>query len=129
MGIVRKTKSVATVIEIFQQNKVALSAVELVTLLKTNMNKTTVYRILERLESEGVLHSFTDNDGLKWYASCVDCSEHHHQDAHPHFRCKKCNKVACLHIQITIPSTKMLQIENSEIFLIGTCESCLEVSV
>lgn len=127
MGIVRKTKSVTTVKEIFQQNTVAIAAVELVSLLKTKMNKTTVYRILERLENEGVLHSFTDNDGLKWYASCVNCSTNHHQDVHPHFRCKKCSKVECLHIQISIPSTTKLRIDNSEIFLIGTCETCLSV--
>ena len=32
------------------------------------MNKTTVYRILDRFEKEGILHWFIDNDGLKRYA-------------------------------------------------------------
>jgi Fur family ferric uptake transcriptional regulator len=38
-----------------QANK-ALSAIDLVERLKSEMNKTTVYRILERLEDKGMIH-------------------------------------------------------------------------
>ncbi|NRA93639.1 MAG: transcriptional repressor, partial [Psychroserpens sp.] len=70
MSIIRKTKSVKMLLEIFESTKSALSVVDLVEQLKSEMNKTTVYRILERLENEGVLHSFNGINGLKWYAKC-----------------------------------------------------------
>lgn len=70
MAIIRKTKSVKRLFELFEKADSAISVVELVKQLKTEMNKTTVYRILERLDNEHVLHSFIDKDGLKWYAKC-----------------------------------------------------------
>ena len=73
MAIVRKTKSVHTLLEVMKQAGEALSVVDLVNRLDQEMNKTTVYRILDRLEDEGLLHSFQGKDGLKWYAQCQGC--------------------------------------------------------
>ena len=61
--------------------------------VKGEMNKTTVYRILDRLEQDGTIHCFNGKDGLKWYAKCNGCSENHHYDLHPHFQCNNCDKV------------------------------------
>ena len=126
MGIVRKTKSVEMIKELLQKSKEALSVVELVELFKSQMNKTTVYRILSRLENEGFAHSFTDNLGLKWYAKCPDCSHEHHSDKHPLFQCKNCKKIECLDIDISIPESRNHHIENSDIFLIGICDNCYQ---
>jgi Fur family ferric uptake transcriptional regulator len=80
MSIVRKTKSVNIILSKFDKGHEALSVVDLVEELKEDMNKTTVYRILERLESEGTIHSFTGTNGLKWYAKCYQCTSHHHNE-------------------------------------------------
>lgn len=125
MGIVRQTKSVNIIVDIFNNSKNALSVVDLVALLTTDMNKTTVYRILDRLENDGFVHSFTDKDGHKWYAKCHDCSVHHHSDVHPHFQCKKCGKIECLNEEIHLPHFSNHQVDDAEILLLGTCESCL----
>jgi len=125
MGVVRKTKSVGTIISIFQETENAQSVVELVEQLKNQMNKTTVYRILERLENEGIVHSFTDRKGLTWYAKCLDCSKHQHHDIHPHFQCKRCGKVECLSTEIPLPSFPNHQVDNAEILLFGECEECM----
>ena len=45
MGIVRKTKGVNLVLQIFEETKEAKSVVNLIELLKDKMNKTTVYRV------------------------------------------------------------------------------------
>jgi Fur family ferric uptake transcriptional regulator len=100
MGIIRKTKSVQTLLTIFEGNKEAISAVRLVDLLKEKMNKTTIYRILERLESDGIVHSFMGKDGLKWYATCKGCSAQEHTDIHPHFQCEACGQVDCLPVDM-----------------------------
>ncbi len=125
MGIIRKTKSVETLIQLFNQGEEAYSGVYLVDRLRKKMNKTTVYRILERLEDEGMIHSFTDNDGLTWYAKCNGCSSSHHADLHPHFKCRNCGKTVCLNLDIAIPSIPNRKVDSAEFLLIGVCEKCL----
>lgn len=124
MGIVRKTKSVQALLNIFEENYNAISAVHLVASLSQEMNKTTIYRILDRLENEGVVHSFLGKDGLKWYAKCQGCSSKHHEDVHPHFQCSSCGKVDCLTAEVKIPKVPNRTIEFSQVLLIGKCERC-----
>lgn len=124
MGIIRKTKAVATVLQIFEEKSEPKSVVHLIGLVKDKMNKTTVYRILDRLERDGIIHSFNGKDGLKWYAKCEGCSANHHSDKHPHFQCTKCDKVECLSVEIKIPSIKNHKVDSTDIFLMGQCEVC-----
>jgi len=125
MGISRKTKSVNTLLEVFNRKKDAFSVVELVKQLDLYMNKTTVYRILERLENEGILHSFMGKDGLKWYAKCTGCSSDNHNDVHPHFQCNSCGKTECLILEITIPKMANYEVESASLLLIGKCQNCI----
>lgn len=125
MGVVRKTKSVTSLLERFEQTNAALSAIDLVEQLKAKMNKTTVYRILERLEDEGMLHSFKGKDGLQWYARCNGCSSDQHSDLHPHFQCRNCGKTECLDIELSVPSVPQHKIDSAELLLLGHCEDCL----
>ena len=124
MGIIRKTKSVKTLLHAFEQTNDAISVVELVKRLHQEMNKTTVYRILDRLEEDGVLHSFMDKDGLKWYAKCSDCSVGHHTDTHPHFQCSECGKVECLTFDVKIPSLPNHKVDSAVFLLVGLCGEC-----
>ena len=125
MTIKRKTKSVNTILSIFESRNEAQSVVDLVDELKEDMNKTTVYRILERLENEGRIHAFTGTSGLKWYAKCHQCSSHHHNDTHPHFECKDCGKVECLEVNITIPKIENRHIQSANVMLKGQCAECM----
>lgn len=125
MAIVRKTKSVSLLLDMFQRSEHALSVVQLVDNTKEEMNKTTVYRILDRLEKEGVVHSFLGKGGLKWYAKCFDCNSHNHSDLHPHFQCDKCGTIECLPMEIPIPNVSDRKIKSVEIMLQGICPNCL----
>ncbi len=125
MGIIRETKPVRTLLRIFERADSAISVVELIERLQDEMHKTTVYRILDRMEDGGMLHSFMGKDGLKWYASCKGCSSARHLDAHPHFQCRKCGKTECLSFDITIPSLPDHQVDSAEFLLFGQCEDCL----
>ena len=126
MAIIRQTKSVKALLNAFEQSDDAISVVELVKQVKQKMNKTTVYRILDRLEDDGKLHSFMGTDGLKWYAKCDhSCSAEHHVDSHPHFQCRDCGKTSCLSIDVSIPSVPNYKIESAELLLIGQCDNCL----
>jgi len=125
MGIIRKTKAVEVLLKEFKNSSVAISAKMLIDQLDTKFNKTTIYRILDKLEDDGVLHSFLGKDGLKWYAKCTGCSSDEHKDVHPHFQCLSCGKVDCLSIKVVIPKIKNREIAFSQVLIQGKCEECL----
>ena len=58
MGIIRKTKSTAVLLAEFEKSSDAISATDLIRRLHSKMNKTTVYRLLDKLEDDDVVHSF-----------------------------------------------------------------------
>ncbi len=124
MGVVRKTKSVNRLLHAFDQCETAISTIALVEQFKTEMNKSTVYRILDRLEIEGTLHSFIGKDGLRWYA-LTHCSHTNPSDIHPHFQCNECGKTECLPISISIPEVYKYNIESAALLLTGKCKNCI----
>jgi len=124
MGVLRKTISVKLVLDEFDKNSNAISAITLIERLGSEMNKTTIYRILDKLEDDGVLHSFLGKNGLKWYAKCNGCSSAVHYDIHPHFQCLSCGKVDCLTVDIIVPEIPNRKVEVSQILLQGKCENC-----
>lgn len=124
MGVIRRTKAVDAVLRVFEQTSNAISVVELVNGLSSDMNKTTVYRILERLQDDGQLHSFTGGEGLTWYAKCSNCSAGGHSDIHPHFQCNDCGKVECLEFEVSVPNLPDHQIDSTEFLMAGLCADC-----
>ncbi len=128
MGITRQTKQVKTLVDVFDNKKTAISVVDLVKLLKSQMNKTTVYRILDKLMDDGIVHSFIGKGGLKWYAKCQDCSCETHNDLHPHFQCKTCGEVECLSVSFALPPISDYKVESANLFMVGVCCNCLKLA-
>lgn len=124
MGISRKTKSLEAILKIFEETNNALSVVELVEKLDGEMNKTTVYRILQRLEEDIILHSFIGKDGLRWFAKCQGCTTSHHLDAHPHFQCRDCGKTECVVVDVPLPAIPNYKVDSMNLLLIGQCQDC-----
>ncbi|MEL6812440.1 MAG: transcriptional repressor [Bacteroidota bacterium] len=108
----------------FQSDTSAISVVELVDRLGSKLNKTTIYRVLDRLEDDGIVHSFLGNNGIKWYAKCHGCSISGHTDVHPHFQCLNCGRVDCLSLDISIPKIPNREVVGSQILIQGKCEAC-----
>ena len=124
MGIIRQTKSVKRILNEFEKEPKALSTVDLIKRLSQDHNKTTIYRVLDRLEDDGVLHSFQGIDGVKFYAKCHGCSKSQHSDIHPHFQCVSCGKMDCLDVRVSIPKVPNRRVLSSELLLQGHCEQC-----
>lgn len=120
----RITKSSKILLHLFEKENKAISVVTLVEQLKMEMNKTTVYRILYKLEENGILHSFLDKEGLKWFAKCNECSIDHHNDTHPHFQCQDCGEIKCISAEVKVPSIKTHQIDFARVLLVGKCDNC-----
>lgn len=125
MGIVRTTASVALLLNEFQISSSAISVIELVKRFSSQLNKTTIYRVLDKLEDDCVLHSFLDKDGIKWYAKCNNFSRSENFDIHPHFQCLACGKVDCLQVDIFIPQIPNCEVIDSQVLIQGRCEGCM----
>lgn len=125
MGIIRKTKSIELLLHEFKTQTTAISTIELIKRLNSKLNKTTIYRVLENLVDDGVLHSFMGNDGVKWYAMCRNCTRSTHEDLHPHFECIECGKINCLNTEVIIPKIQNHKILSSQILIQGLCEKCV----
>ena len=126
MGVVRNTKSLEIVLNEFRKSTEGISVISLVERLGSQLNKSTVYRVLDRLEDDNVLHSFLGSNGLKWYAKSNNCSKESHQDAHPHFQCTECGSVDCLDIHIPIPSIPNRKVQTFKVLIQGVCEQCMK---
>ena len=125
MSISRNTKTVKLLLKMFDKKNQAIPVVDLVSIFKKKMNKTTVYRILHRLEDSGVLHSFVDKDGLKRYAKGDQrTSSSNNQLTHPHFLCEDCGISTCLPLKISTPSIPNYIIKSSEQLYLGQCKDC-----
>lgn len=125
MNSFNKTKSVKALLEVFYDSDEAISAINLVKLLKPIMNKTTVYRILDRLEKNKLLHKFIGKDGLSWYAKIEKDSISDNSKLHPHFQCSDCGITKCLDQELSVPLVPNYKIDTAELLLIGQCENCL----
>ena len=109
----------------FDKKNQAIPVIDLVSIFKKKMNKTTVYRILHRLEDSGVLHSFVDKDGLKRYAKGDQrTSSSGNEVTHPHFLCEDCGISTCLPLKISTPSIPNYIIKSSEQLYLGQCKDC-----
>jgi len=124
MGIIRKTESVEILLNEFSEKSTALSTVELIRRLDRVLNKTTIYRVLDKLEDDGVLHSFLGFDGVKWFAKCRACSKTNHSDIHPHFQCVSCGKSECLDLTIDIPDITNREVLFTQLLIKGKCGLC-----
>ena len=126
MGIIRKTKSVVELLKEFDNNS-SLGAISVITLIErlgSKFNKTTIYRVLDKLEEDGVLHSFLGKNGLKWYAKGNGCSTNVHNDVHPHFQCLVCGKMDCLTVSVALPKMPNRKVVASQLLIQGKCEEC-----
>jgi len=125
MSISRKTKTVELVLELFREKRYAIPVVDIVSIFANKMNKTTVYRILQRLEDSGILHSFLDKQGLKRYAKGDQRKSNTiNQIIHPHFLCDDCGISICLPLEISTPSIPNYTINSSNHLYSGQCQDC-----
>ena len=124
MGILRKTRAVEILVNEFINNKNAISAKDLIQRYESKINKTTIYRILDKLEDDGIIHSLLDKNGIRFYAKCKNCCQEEHFCSHSHFQCLECGKIDCLLIDTQLPEIKNREVNAAQTLIQGKCESC-----
>lgn len=122
----KHTKQRVRVLEEIALDTVAISQPELEKKLGKEIDRVTLYRILNIYEDKGILHRIMDMNGTANYAICsASCSEDHHHDEHIHFNCTSCNKIYCL--DVTVPQSTMpkgFTAKTVTTTAYGICEKC-----
>jgi len=121
----RNTPTTNAVLQVLKQSKVALSHDMLSEELENGVDRTTIYRILNRFEEDGLVHKVICDDGKQYFAYCSDCEKEDHSHDHFHFRCTNCGKVECLEneIKVDLPESYRPTVFNGVIT--GICDECV----
>lgn len=122
----RKTRHQEAVLQLFENSDRALTADEIRSGITEKINKTTVYRMLERFINAGKVHCITGEDGKAFYALCKDCKNDHEDKYHNHlhFQCRYCGMVECLPQKVEVPNLTEYEINETQFLLIGSCMNC-----
>ena len=90
------------------------------------IDRVTLYRTLESLKENGIIHIAFQENNETYYAICGNsCDENHHQHEHVHFKCTKCNTVTCekliSKIEVSLPN---YLIDKISVNIEGLCQIC-----
>lgn len=124
----RKTAGRLAVLALFAKEGKALSHSELQGGVTGNVDRVTLYRILESFEQNGILHKVPDDQVSVKYALCDHDHEvgEAHSDNHAHFKCRVCGNTVCLDDteipQLNVP--KGYKVEGSLLLISGLCAGC-----
>ena len=123
----RNTTAKSAILELIKNSEVALSHSEIQKLNTELCDRVTIYRILDRLVAEDVIHKIATSDGTIKYASCHHNHDtHHHTHNHIHFSCEKCQSVTFL--ENVVPSFKLPEnylLKEVNFTLTGLCPNCI----
>lgn len=124
MKSTRKTPAKTEIQELIAKSSVALSHGEIQTAIDGLCDRVTIYRVLERLTAEGLIHRVVNVDGVVKFAGCHGCSEKHSHN-HIHFSCQKCKSVTCLDdVEPSFKLPKNYKVSEMNFTLSGLCPQC-----
>ena len=118
------------VLEVIGDSSRPLSAQQIFDTLSPtdNINRVTVYRILDLLLDKGLVSRISGGGRSFLYGPAPN--ENH--PAHPHFYCKSCGNLECLNpLSLNVDLHHMQRsftglIENVEVRVDGVCKNCLK---
>lgn len=121
----RTTASQGLILNALQKANGALSHEMIHEEFAEDMNRATIYRILNRFHEDGIVHRIVGEDGKQFFALCASScqSENHHHD-HFHFQCVECGKVECLQTEIQIKLPKGYVQKELNAVVSGHCNDC-----
>ena len=120
----RNTEKQNLVKEILSKAEYTMSVEDIMTAMPIKVNKTTIYRILDRFIEKGEVHFVTVKNGKTYYALCKNCGSSHNIHNHVHFECQSCKEVKCLPQALTIPNLDGFMIQETQFLVIGVCNKC-----
>lgn len=120
----RNTKTKERLLETLKASESALSHEILFEKLGKEIDRATIYRILNSFCEDGIAHKIMADDGKQYFAICIGCSEKKHRHNHLHFRCTICGTTECLPGEIKFRLPENYRAENFNGFISGICARC-----
>jgi len=120
----RNTPAKAMILSLLKDAKAALSQEMIESEIKGEMDRVTIYRVLNSFCEDGITHKVLADDGKYYFALCHTCGEHDHDHDHFHFRCISCQKVECLEEQVTVTLPEGYVQKSITSWVTGHCENC-----
>ena len=102
-----------------------LSLIEIEDRLET-LDRSSILRVLTLFHSHDIVHSVEDGRGVTKYEICHATDHEHHNDMHPHFYCKCCERVFCFDNQPTpcVDVPEGFVVQGVNYMLKGICPDC-----
>lgn len=120
----RSTPTKDAVLNVLTDSKKAMSQEAVMKKVSVNMDRATVYRVLNRFCEDGILHRIVAEDGKQYFAVCIKCEEKKLADHHFHFRCTKCETIECLPVAVQFSLENGYSVESVNCILTGVCKDC-----
>jgi Fur family ferric uptake transcriptional regulator len=122
----RNTPTKDAVLDILTKTGKAMSQDAIEKKINIDINRATIYRVLNRFCDDGILHKVVAEDGKQYFALCLDCDHDHDNKMvhHFHFRCLKCETIECLPNEVNFTLSAEYVVENVNCVLTGTCKDC-----
>ena len=120
----RNTISQEAVLSILTNTRRAMSQDAIEKQMKMEVDRGTIYRILNRFCEDEIAHKVVADDGKQYFAVCVKCDDMPVSGNHFHFRCTKCETIECLPslVEFSVPEKYVVQQMNC--VLVGICKDC-----
>lgn len=136
MAVTYNTKQKQLILSLLSENSnEQFTCEEIASMLKNNgtpVGKSTVYRYLLKLESEGKVRKFTENSKSAFFRYIKDIDG---CEGHLHLKCLSCGDFVHLSCELMDEVNSHLikdhhfRIDNSKTILYGLCENCSKVKV
>lgn len=121
----RNTQAKTEIFKLLEQAEVALSPAEILATLNGVCDRVTIYRVLDRLTAEGVIHKIATVEGIIKYAICQQCTLEKHNHNHLHFTCERCQNTTCItEVEPSFVLPKNYKIKNVNFTVSGICPEC-----
>lgn len=120
----RNTPSKTAVLSALSTAQTALSHEKIQEQLAGEVDRATIYRILNRFCDDGMVHRIVADDGKQYFALCEGCTHEEHSHDHFHFRCRSCDTVECLTNEISVSLPEGYRAEGFNGVISGVCRGC-----
>ena len=121
----RTTKQRKKILELLIENASPLTHAEILSMLEEPLDRVTLYRTLQTLQSSNIVHQVQGLDGA-WRFCAHDMENEGCPGGHPHFLCLQCGKMFCLSDQ-KIPRVEVpegMTVEGKQLVIYGSCSEC-----
>ena len=119
----RNTPSKQAVLDVLTLSGTAMSHDAIEDQVAMDINRATIYRILNQFCEDGLVHAIVAGDGKHYFALCNSSGDHSSQ-FHFHFSCNKCQTISCLNQEVQLNLPPGFVMEEANCVLTGTCQNC-----